>query len=36
MKQQDILSRARQVMPGGGLGDFHPDVVIREGRGSRV
>jgi len=36
MKQQDILFRARQVMPGGGLGDFHPDVVIREGRGSRV
>ena len=36
MKQQDILLRAHQVMPGGGLGDFHPDIVIREGRGSKV
>jgi len=28
--------RARAVLPGGGLGNFDPSIVIREGHGSRV
>ena len=33
---QEWLERAREVLPGGGFGNFDPDVFIREGRGSRV
>ena len=36
MNQQKLLDRARHVMPAAGFGNFDPDVIIREGRGSRV
>ncbi|MCY6383213.1 aspartate aminotransferase family protein [Hoeflea prorocentri] len=34
--QQDWIERARAVLPAGGFGNFSPDIVIREGKGSRV
>ena len=30
------IKRARQVLPAGGLGNFDPEIFIREGSGSRV
>ena len=36
MNQQKLLDRARHVMPAAGFGNFDPDVIIREGHGSRV
>jgi len=35
-KQDDWIERARKVLPDGGLGNFDPSIIIREGRGSRV
>ncbi len=34
--QQDWIDRARETLPGGGLGNFDPSIFIREGKGSRV
>ncbi len=34
--QQEWIDRARAVLPGGGFGNFDPNIVIREGKGSRV
>ena len=34
--QQEWIERARQVLPGGGFGNFDPGIVIRGGKGSRV
>ena len=34
--QEEWISRAQAVLPAGGFGNFDPDIVIREGRGSRV
>lgn len=34
--QAEWLDRAKAVLPGGGFGNFDPNVFIREGRGSRV
>lgn len=34
--QVDWIQRAKDVMPAGGLGNFDPDIFIREGNGSRV
>ncbi|MCP5157378.1 MAG: aminotransferase class III-fold pyridoxal phosphate-dependent enzyme [Ectothiorhodospiraceae bacterium] len=34
--QASLVERARRVLPGGGLGNFPPDIVIRSGRGARV
>lgn len=34
--QAEWTRRAREVLPGGGFGNFDPGVVIREGRGARV
>lgn len=34
--QADWIDRAQAVLPGGGFGNFDPNIVIREGRGSRV
>ena len=36
MNQQKLLDRARHVMPAARFGNFDPDVIIREGHGSRV
>ena len=36
MNQQKLLDRARHVMPAAGFGNFDPDIIIREGNGSRV
>ena len=36
MSQQKIIDRAHQVLPGGGFGNFSPDIIIREGNGSHV
>ena len=36
MNQQKLLDRARHVMPAAGIGNFDPDIIIREGHGSRV
>ena len=36
MTMQDWASRAREVLPAGGFGNFDPSVFIREGKGSRV
>jgi len=35
-QQDDWLFRAQQVLPAGGLGNFDPGIIIREGKGSRV
>lgn len=34
--QNDWVSRAKAVLPGGGFGNFDPSIVIREGHGARV
>ena len=34
--QEQWINRARAVLPAGGFGNFVPDIVIKEGRGSRV
>ncbi len=34
--QNDLLDRAKNVLPGGGFGNFDPGVIIREGKGSHV
>ena len=34
--QADWISRAQQVLPAGGFGNFDPDIVIACGKGSRV
>jgi glutamate-1-semialdehyde 2,1-aminomutase len=31
-----LVARARRVLPGGGFGNFAPEVILREGRGGRV
>jgi glutamate-1-semialdehyde 2,1-aminomutase len=31
-----LAARARRVLPGGGFGNFAPEVTLREGRGARV
>ena len=36
LSQSDWSARAKQVLPGGGFGNFDPSVFIREGKGSRV
>ncbi len=36
MTQQDWIERARNVLPGGGFGNFDPGIIIRNGQGSRV
>ena len=35
-EERALLERARRVMPGGNLGNLALDLVIKEGRGSRV
>ena len=35
-KQEQWIERARVVLPAGGFGNFDPDIIIREGKGSRV
>lgn len=35
-EEQDLIERARRVLPAGGFGNYAADIVIREGRGSRV
>ncbi len=34
--QQDIIDRARKVLPGGSFGNFDAGTILREGKGSRV
>jgi len=34
--QEEWIARAREVLPGGGFGNFDPGIVIREGFGARV
>ncbi len=36
ISQADWIDRAKAVLPGGGFGNFDPNIVIREGKGSRV
>jgi len=36
VSQTDWIERAKAVLPGGGFGNFDPNIVIREGKGSRV
>lgn len=36
ISQQSWADRARKVLPAGGFGNFEPDIIIREGKGSRV
>ncbi|PWS36763.1 aspartate aminotransferase family protein [Falsiroseomonas bella] len=31
-----LFGRAKRVLPGGGFGNFAPEVILREGRGGRV
>jgi glutamate-1-semialdehyde 2,1-aminomutase len=31
-----LAARAKRVLPGGGFGNFAPEVILREGRGGRV
>ena len=35
-REMDVLERARAVLPGGSQGNVYYDLVVREGRGSRV
>jgi glutamate-1-semialdehyde 2,1-aminomutase len=35
-EEQQLVRKAQQYMPGGSLGNLYNDVIIREGRGSRV
>ena len=34
--QSEWLERAKNVLPGGGLGNFDPEIFIREGKGANV
>ena len=34
--QQDIVDRARTVLPGAGFGNFDANFVIREGQGAHI
>ena len=34
--QNKWVERARRILPAGGFGNFDPNIIIREGRGSRV
>ena len=34
--QSEWIARAKEVLPGGGFGNFDPSVFIRDGKGSRV
>lgn len=34
--QTDWITRAKEVLPAGGFGNFDPDIVIARGKGSRV
>lgn len=34
--QAEWIARAQQVLPGGGFGNFDPNIVISKGKGSRV
>ena len=36
MSQQEIIARAKKVLPAGSFGNFEAGIVIREGQGSRV
>ena len=36
ISQADWIARAASVLPAGGFGNFEPDIIIREGRSSRV
>ena len=36
MSQEELIARAREVLPAGGFGNFDAEVIIREGRGARV
>ena len=36
MSQINLIERANEVFPEGGLGNFDPKIFIREGRGSHV
>ncbi len=36
ISQAAWIDRAKAVLPGGGFGNFDPNIVIREGKGSRV
>ena len=34
--QSEWIERARTILPAGGFGNFDPNIIIREGKGSRV
>lgn len=34
--QEEIIERAHAVLPAGGFGNFDPDMIIREGKGTHV
>ncbi|SLN37817.1 Glutamate-1-semialdehyde 2,1-aminomutase [Roseovarius litorisediminis] len=34
--QSEWIARAQAVLPGGGFGNFDPNIIIRDGKGSRV
>lgn len=34
--QQEIIERANAVLPAGGFGNFDPDMIIREGKGTHI
>jgi len=36
MTQKALIERAESVLPAGGFGNFDADIIIREGKGSRV
>ncbi len=36
VSQDDWIARAKTVLPAGGFGNFDPNIIIREGKGSRV
>jgi glutamate-1-semialdehyde 2,1-aminomutase len=35
-REAALMARARRVLPGGGFGNFAPEVILAEGRGGRV
>ena len=36
MSQENLIDRARAILPGGGFGNFDPGIIVRNGKGSRV
>lgn len=34
--QEEIIARAHAVLPAGGFGNFDPDMIIREGKGTHI